>query len=188
MVKRHAHFLEAARSQLLVVDIQEKLFGAMHPDGQANLLRNVPILAAAARELGVPVSVTEQYPKGLGRTLPGLQEELAGFPVFEKLTFAATEVGAVTDRLRGVGRPQVVLSGMETHICVYQTALGLLAEGFEVHVVADALAARFPSNHETGLDLMRAAGGLVTSTETVLFQWLERAGTDAFKKLQKRIL
>ncbi|RJO65890.1 MAG: isochorismatase family protein [Myxococcales bacterium] len=188
MSTRHLQALPAVQSALVIVDIQERLFATMSPEGQANLLKNTPILIASARELAVPMIVTEQYPKGLGRTIPALQEAIAGLPLVEKVEFAATLVSTFNDLLAKTRRRQVVLCGMESHICVYQTALGLLAQGYGVQVVADALATRDPKNHAIALDLLRQAGCSITCTEAVLFQWLERAGTESFKKLQKLIL
>ncbi len=185
---RHPQFLFAAETQLVVIDIQEKLFAAMAERGRENLLKNTPILLAAAGELGLPVAVTEQYPKGLGATIPELQEAIDGLPVFEKLDFAATEAADFVRHLQANGRRQVLLCGMETHICVYQTALGLRQLGFDVHLAADALASRTEDNYDIGLNLMLQAGCSVTSTETALFQWLERAGGASFKKLQKLII
>jgi nicotinamidase-related amidase len=188
MSNRHPRFLSRDFAQLLVVDIQWKLFDIMTEEGRRNLLSQTPILCAAATELGLPMLATEQYPKGIGPTIPGVAEALGDAPIFEKIAFAATDEPAVMTRLTQNARKQVILCGMETHICVYQTALGLLHAGYDVHVVADATATRLPHSQTIGLNLMREAGCVVTSTETVLFQLLEKAGTDSFKRLQKLIL
>ena len=184
----HPQFLSAHKAQLIVIDIQEKLFPFMAEEYRKGMLRYVPVLLAAAKELALPVTVTEQYRKGLGRTIPELRPLIEGLPNFEKVEFASTEVEQVVARLAQNNRKQVIVCGMETHICVYQTALGLRQLGYDVHLVADAAGARFPLNHETGLRLMDQAGCRITTTETVLFQLLEKAGTEAFKKLQKMII
>ncbi len=188
MEHRHAQFLSHEDTLLLVIDIQDKLFATMSEAGQSNLLANVPILLQAAKELEIPAIVTEQYPKGIGPTIPVIAEHCQNLPTLDKVVFAATEVPEIESAIAAAGRRQIVLTGMETHICVYQTALGLLELGYDVHVVADACATRNPFNHEMGLKLMHGAGACVTSSEAVFFQWLERAGTPSFKKLQKLIV
>jgi len=180
--------LHRERSVLFVCDIQEKLWTTMHPDLQPGILKNVPILLQAAHRLEIPIVVTEQYPTGLGKTISELAEHVGEAPVFEKVHFAATEDDQFYPAMEKIGRQQIVLCGIETHICVYQSALGLAHIGFDVHLVQDGCASRTEENHETGLGLIATAGALLTSTETVLFQWLERAGTPEFKELQKLIM
>lgn len=171
----------------VVVDVQEALVRAMPPDTMAAVTRNLRILAAAARTFGLPVLVTEQYPKGLGRTIAPVVEALAegGRPPvpIEKTDFGCACVPAFRDALKAAGRATVLLAGLETHVCVLQTALGLLADGYLVHVPADAVCSRTAANRQIGLDLMARAGAVITSTETVVFQLLGRAGTPEFKAL-----
>ena len=172
--------LERARSALLVVDLQERLLPAMwEPD---RVVRNVARLIRGSRLLQVPILATEQYRKGLGATVPELAEALAPVAPIEKLTFsgavpevlAALAAGAVRD---------VVLCGIETHVCVTQTALELLDRGYRVAVAADACSSRLADSWRIGLDRMQAAGALPASTEMVLFEWLERAGTPQFREI-----
>lgn len=182
--------LEREHTLLLVVDIQERLAAAMNPAGLERLLHNTDILLSGALRLGLPVLATEQYPKGLGPTVPALRERLqaAEVALIEKLTFSclgAPEVEARLDALEE--HDTVILVGVEAHVCVYQTALELLARGLRVHVPADAVLSRTESNLATGLRLCERAGAVVTSTETVLFQLLGRAGTDEFKELSKLV-
>lgn len=172
---------------LVVVDVQENLARAMPADTFPRVTRNLVLLATAARILGLPTLLTEQYPKGLGRTIGPVVEALAGggtppAPI-EKVDFACTAVPAFCEALRASGRRTVILTGVETHVCVLQTALGLLEAGYTVHVPADAVASRTAANRQIGLDLMGRAGAVVTSTETVVFQLLGRAGTPEFKAL-----
>lgn len=183
--------LVPARTVLLVVDVQERLAAAM-PEGAATA--NIDLLLEGAQLLGVETVVTEQYPKGLGATVPALSQRLATFgtppTVIEKLEFDATEneaTAAHLDALRGRGKTHVVLTGMEAHICVYQTARGLVQRGWHVQVVGDATASRSASNVALARDLWKAAGATVTGTETVLFDWLGKAGGDAFKAISKRL-
>jgi nicotinamidase-related amidase len=172
---------------LVVVDVQDALARAMPADSFPRVARNLVLLASAARTLGLPTLVTEQYPKGLGRTIGPLAEALAAggaapAPI-EKVEFACTRVPAFLDALATTGRRTVLLGGVEAHVCVLQTALGLLEAGYRVQVPADAVCSRTASNRQVGLDLMAGAGAVVTSAETVVFQLLGRAGTPEFKAL-----
>ena len=187
--------LESATASLIVVDVQEKLLQAMAAGAQQRVTQNVSVLAAAARRFHMPIFVTEQYPKGLGATAPqvkeALAETLAMNPPFEKLEFDATENEHVANALANAAPPaqrhSVILVGMEAHICVYQTARGLLKRGYHVHVVADATCSRTDANLEIARGLWQRAGAVVTSTETVIFDLLGKAGGDDFKALSRLI-
>jgi len=170
---------------LVVIDVQERLFSAMDADRRDDMVRNLKILGAAARRLAVPVVLTEQYPKGLGRTLPELKELLDDVAPFEKTAFSCCGAPGFTEQLRAAGAEHVILAGMEAHVCVLLTALDLLREGFHVSVVADAVCSRTTANLELGLAQARQAGVVVTATETAVFQLLGRADTDAFREIVK---
>ena len=170
---------------LVVIDVQERLFSAMDGERRDDMVRNLKILGTAARRLGVPVLLTEQYPKGLGHTLPELWALLDGVTPIEKTAFSCCGVPAFGDRLRALDPSRVILAGMEAHVCVLLTALDLVREGFQVSVVADAVCSRTPVNLELGLAQARQAGVVVTATETVVFQLLGRADTDAFRDIVK---
>jgi nicotinamidase-related amidase len=168
---------------LLVVDVQERLFGAMEPEQREAMVRNLKILGAGARRLGLPVLVTEQYPKGLGHTLADVRDALGPVEPSSKVTFSCCAAEGFTDRLRQHGSRAVVVAGVETHVCVLLTALDLLAEGFAVHVPWDATVSRTRANWEFALGLLGGEGVVVTSTETVLFQLLGQADTEEFRAL-----
>ncbi len=171
--------VRASDSSLVVVDIQERLAAAM-PSRDA-VLRAAGILLDAASRLGIPVLVSEQYPKGLGPTVAELAGRLPeGAVRIEKTSFSAC--GALP-----VARPQVVLAGMEAHVCVLQTALELAAAGREVFVVADAVCSRTEANRSNALARMQAAGIVVTNTESVLFEWLRDAAHEQFRAISKLI-
>ena len=170
---------------LVVVDVQERLFNAMDAERRDEMVRNIKILGAAARRLGVPVLVTEQYPRGLGRTLPELRALLDDVAPLEKTAFSCCSAEGFTERLRGLRPSRVILTGIEAHVCVLLTALDLLGQGFAVSVVADAVSSRAPANLELGLAQARQGGAVVTATETVVFQLLGRADTDAFCEIAK---
>lgn len=177
--------LQREDAAVLVVDIQERLAVVM--DEREKVVANAGHLIAAAKLLGVPVVHTEQYPKGLGPTVPELRAALAPAAPVEKLTFDCCGEPSFAPALGQTGRTTVIVCGMEAHICVLQTVLGLLAQGLAVHVAADAVCSRKPENARVALELMRDAGAVVTCTETVMFQLLVRAGTPEFKEIQRRI-
>lgn len=170
---------------LVIVDVQERLFNAMDAERRDEMIRNIKILGAAARRLALPVVVTEQYPRGLGRTLPELRALLDDVTPIEKTAFSCCAADGFTDRLKALGAEPVILAGIEAHVCVLLTALDLLRQDFRVSVVADAVCSRTPAKSELGLAQARQAGAVVTATETVVFQLLGRADTDAFREISK---
>jgi nicotinamidase-related amidase len=175
--------LERERAALVVVDIQEGFRKAIPDFGQ--VARASATLIRGAEAMGVPVLVTEQYPKGLGATAPEVADALPdGAEPLEKTVFAASEA----EGFDLGGRDQAIVCGIETHVCVNQTALDLLAGGTEVQVVEDAVSSRFADSKRIGLQKMDRAGAVLTSVETALFELLGRAGTDEFKAVQKLIL
>lgn len=177
---RSPDLLSRDASRLLIIDLQERLLAAM-PDATA-VLDGCLLLVQAARRLGVPVHATEQYPRGLGPTVEPLRGLVGGAAV-EKLRFSAAgcfEWGAAAG---DTDRPQVVLAGIEAHVCVLQTALDLMACGFRVSVVVDAVASRHPRDAQVALDRLRDQGATLTTAESVLFEWCEAAGTPEFKEL-----
>jgi nicotinamidase-related amidase len=170
---------------LVVIDVQEALMKAMDPEIGKNLPRNLQVLITFARELDVPILATEQYPKGLGKTIPDVKKELGELSLIEKVAFSCCRVDAFNERLRSLGRKQIVLSGIETHVCVLQTAADLIQRGYGVHVVADAVCSRRRLDWEIGLRWMENNGAMITTTEIIAFQLLKEAGTDEFKRLSK---
>ncbi len=180
-------FLERDKAVLVVIDVQEKLCVAMDEKVLRKLTKNIGILLECAAELNVPVLVTEQYVKGLGATLPELKEKAAAAPCYEKMAFSSCGCAEFVAKLNATGRTQVIVTGMETHVCVLQTVIELRDAGFEVHVVKDAVMSRSKQNWQTAVESMTLTGAVPTSTESVLFQLLKVAGTDEFKKLSKLV-
>lgn len=177
---RSPQLLDRERSALIVVDVQTKLLPKILDHDR--LLWNVSRLGRAAREMQVPIAATEQYPQGLGNTVPGLTELLP--PRHEKLAFSAAAVRPMIAELSARGISQLVICGIETHICVLQTALDLASEGFDVFVVSDAVGARGTADHTVALGRMRDQGLSLVTTEGVLFEWCRTAAEPAFKTVR----
>ena len=173
--------LDRERTALVVVDVQEAFRPAV---GEFDAVAaNAGVLVQAARELGLPVAVTEQYPRGLGRTVPEVAAHLDGIERHEKTVFSAVRA----DGFSLDGRDQALVCGIEAHVCVHQTVADLLDAGVETHVAADAVTSRTALNRRLGLERMEAAGAVVTSTEMGLFELVGRAGTPEFKAIQALI-
>ncbi len=180
--------LVPADAALLVIDVQERLAGAMQPEAMTRAARSIAALIEGAKLLGLPVVLTEQYKKGLGPTVEAVRAALPpGTVPIEKMEFSCVAAPAARARLLALGRKQVIACGMETHICVFQTVRDLLREGFSPFVPQDAVVSRSPDNHRVGLSLMDRAGAVITSTETVLFDLLGKAGTAEFKAISALI-
>lgn len=182
----HADICHREASQLVIVDVQEKLCSAMAPDRLAALIKNCSTLLHAAQLLDVPRIFTEQYPQGLGPTRSDFSSWVTPENKIEKIAFSCCEESEFCARMDDT-RPQVVLAGMETHVCVLQTALQLQEMHHRVYVVEDAVISRDPDNKANALARLRQAGIIITNTESVIFEWLKTAEGDAFKTLSKLI-
>jgi nicotinamidase-related amidase len=184
----HPMTLARERTALVVCDVQERLFPAMDAEHREEVMRNVKVLATSARQLGVPILVTEQYPKGLGHTLQELLDTLGpGVEPLPKVTFSCCAAGAFRARLDATGARQVILTGIEAHVCVLMSALDFIALGYTVQVAADAVTSRTQANWRLAMDQLRQAGAVVTATESVLFQLLRQGDTDEFRELARLI-
>lgn len=168
-------------SLLVVVDIQKKLAPQIF-EGDMATVQNRKLLNVA-RALGVPFLITEQYPKGLGETVDELAEFVIPENRIEKMTFSSWREETFQQALNRHVKKQIILTGMETHVCVLQTALDLIANDFDVYLVSDAVGSRTNENKIAGIERMRHQGVCVVTTEMVLFEWLERAGTEDFKQV-----
>jgi nicotinamidase-related amidase len=176
--------LTPATSALLVVDVQEKL--AARVPGNDRLARAIAFLLDAARVLGVPASATEQYPQGLGPTVPALAGRLpAERP--SKTAFSCCECRTLHEQWWAAGRNQLVLTGLETHVCVAQTALDLLTERVHVFIPVDAVASRHAIDHETALRRLERAGAVLTTAEAVVFEWTQTASHPRFKEISRLV-
>jgi len=171
----------AGLSQLILIDLQTRLLSAMPQEAMQTVIRNCGILAQAATMLEVPVIVSEQYPKGLGNTAPELLAFLPNIKPVEKLTFSCMAEPKFSRQLTR-DHSQVVIAGMEAHICVLQTALDL-QNSKQVFVAEDAIISRNPANKANALARMREAGCIISNTESIVFEWLGKADSDAFKAI-----
>ncbi|MBF0330283.1 MAG: hydrolase [Nitrospirae bacterium] len=178
-------YIDKNNAALVIVDIQEKLAVAMK--AKEDVVKNNLHLIELAKLQNIPIVVTEQYSKGLGPTVSEIRTAVAAYQPIEKLTFSCCGETGFPSEMKKLGKKQVILTGMETHVCVLQTCIDLLKDGYIVHVVRDAICSRSKENWKTALEYMRDAGAVITCTETVLFQLLKVAGTEEFKAISKRI-
>lgn len=180
------YYLDPQKSYLLTIDVQVRLMPAMQE--HERVAKRCYRLAEAAKLFEIPGSYTEQYPKGLGETLPELKTSLeeAGHPAFEKTRFTAA-IPEVLKHVKESGRQQVIICGVESHVCVYQTVRDLLGEGYQVVLATDAVSSRFSDDKALALENFRAMGAYVTTTENILFDWLQDAKAPQFKAISNLV-
>jgi nicotinamidase-related amidase len=178
--------LDAEKAVLVVIDIQARLVPAMPQDVYLRLRDTVGMLVDGAKLFGVPVVTTEQYPQGIGHTVPELADACDG-TVVEKVSFGCCGEPDFLAALKQTGRSQVIVTGMETHVCVYQTVLGLLEDGYHVHLIRDAVCSRNKLDYLSGVNSAVQAGAVATTAETVLFQMLKESTHDQFRAVSKLI-
>jgi nicotinamidase-related amidase len=183
---RHPSLLNRQRAALAVIDMQEKFRPIMASFGE--VARNIAVMVQGCNLLGVPIIVTEQYPQGLGNTASEIATHLPeNTAPIEKLTFSSCGVSEFDLQLREKHIEQVMMVGIEAHICVNQTAHDLLQLGYQVHLISDAIGARFPHNREVGLTKMQRAGAVLSSVEMALFEMLKSSDAAEFKAVQQLI-
>jgi nicotinamidase-related amidase len=169
----------------LVIDIQERLFPVM--DNRDEMLRKCSILLEGLRVLGIPVMVTEQYPRGLGATLQQVSDLISPFEPMEKIAFSCCGDAGFRSALQQAGPEYVIICGIEAHVCVLQTVIDLVEDGFKPVVVADCTSSRDPGDKAVAMDRMRDTGAVVTTCESILFELTREAGTDQFKSISKLV-
>lgn len=182
---RHSRILDSKQAVLLIVDVQES-FRKQLKDLD-NLTRNITILAEAAKILKVPVILTEQYPQGLGKTIAEISACLGEHKYFEKTAFSCCQANGFMDMLEGLGRTQVIVCGVEAHVCVSQTVHELLNHDYVTHVVSDAIASRAQKNKEMGWEKMISSGAVPSCVEIALFEMLGESGSEQFKAVQRLV-
>lgn len=183
-MKRHPKILDRTKTALLIIDIQERILKVMQR--HETVIENTLKLIRGSKVLNVPIYYTEQYPKGLGETAAELKEELDGNAI-QKMSFSCGGAEDLFDEFKQKGYSQIVVCGIESHVCVQQTVLDLIANNFQVDVAADAISSRKDTDYNIALDRMRANGAEVTTTESILFEMLNVCGTDEFKAVSKLV-
>ncbi|MFC1680117.1 hydrolase [Elusimicrobiota bacterium] len=183
---RHETILERDKTVLIVVDIQEKLLGVYGPPMRARVLTGARKLMAGAKDLGLPVLLTEQYPQGLGQTARAVKGMLGDeHKPIEKTDFSCCGDAGFMKALKATGRKQALVCGIEAHVCVQQTALDLRAQGFLVHVCRDAIGSRKREDYKVGISRMERAGVVITTVESAFFELLENCRGEDFRKILK---
>ncbi len=178
------YFIAPEEALLVITDIQEKLVKAMDEDIAKEVIKNNVILIETAKLFKIPIILTEQYPKGLGQTVKEIKEILPLYEPIEKISFSSfLEPDFEKELNKHNNRRKIILTGVETHVCVWQTFLDFIKREYTVFIPKDAVCSRRKIDWETGLDLIKTAGGIVTTTETIVFQLLKKAGTPEFKKI-----
>jgi nicotinamidase-related amidase len=173
--------LDRNRTFLIVTDIQGNLAESMHE--KEKLFKNAGVLIDGMRIIGIPILWVEQYPQGLGPTIPEIACRLSGCKPFPKKTFSSLKDPAILEQIRNMRRDQAVLTGIETHVCIFQTSADLIDRGIETHVPADAVSSRTEFNKNIGLGRIAKAGGHITSVESILFELLGASGGEDFKRI-----
>lgn len=176
-----------SKTGLLIVDVQRRLVDAMPKSVRPFIRKNITNLIELAQDAGGPVVVTEQYPKGLGSTISSVLDYLDEVTPIPKIEFNSMDNPEFLDRGLTKLPKHVIVVGIETHICVLQTAIGLIETGHKIYVPLDCVASRSKQNWRNGLELLRSAGALITNTETLIFQYLRTAGTDQFTKFSELV-
>ena len=178
--------LDAEKAVLVVIDVQERLVPAMPADIYLSVRNTVAMLVEVAGLLGLPVVTTEQYPKGIGHTVPELAAA-CNETVIEKVSFGCCGEATFLEALKSTGRTQVLITGMEAHVCVYQTVLGLLEDGYYVHLIRDAICSRNKTDYLAGVANAGQAGAVVTTAETVMFQMLQESTHEQFRAVSRLV-
>jgi isochorismate hydrolase len=184
-MNRNPKLLSRDSAALLLIDVQEKILNVMH--NKENLINSCIKLIKGFKILNIPIFYTEQYPKGLGPTSQLLLKELEGLSAIQKISFSCLGAGNLFHRLKDSNVSQVVIAGIESHVCVQQTVLDLLANDFQVDVCADAVSSRKENDLNTALERMSKNNAEITTVESVLFELLEESGTEEFKKISSII-
>ncbi len=182
----HQNVLRPEKSALLIIDVQEAFRQSIADFGE--IARRISVFAQGAQLLNLPILVTEQYPKGLGRTVTEIAEVLTDeTEIFEKTAFSSCGANAFVEKLGRIGARQIIVAGIEAHVCVNQTVHDLLARGFQAHLLTDCISSRAPENKQIALAKMQASGAILSSSEMALFELLRDARHEQFKAIQKLI-
>lgn len=185
LVLKTMRLLEKANTGLVIIDVQEKLMPVV--ERSQIIIENIIKLLLLSKLFNLPVILTEQYTKWLGPTLPDIIESLTEYKPIPKMYFNCCDVEAFNEQLNSEDLKNIIVVGVESHICVFQTCLSLVNKGYQVHIPQDAVGSRTDENMHIGLELSNKAGALITSTESVIYQILKKAGTKEFKQMLKAV-
>lgn len=177
--------MEREKTALIIIDMQEALMRQMDVEVAKKIVKNIKTIICFAKEMGIPIIFTEQYPKGLGRTIEEIQSDLNPLRPIEKLSFSCCGENSFNEKLNEILKTQIIITGIETHVCVLQTTTDLLKKGYEVHVVADGVCSRRKFDWKIALRWMEKKGAIISTTEIIAFQLLKEAGTEEFRYLSK---
>lgn len=178
------YLLDPAETMFLIIDVQVNLATAMEKEVISIVASNINIIVKASKELNIPILCTEQYPKGLGPTLNSIVKNIGNsFKPVEKIGFSACSEPAFQNLFTNINKKYVMLAGIESHVCVLQTTLDLLEQGYIVHIMSDAVCSRYKSDWKNAMEFLRGAGAVISTTEIAIFQLLQKAGTPAFKAI-----
>jgi nicotinamidase-related amidase len=181
-------FIRRENLSLVVIDMQERLMSAIPEEKRESTIKNAAVLIQAAKTFEIPITVTEQYPRGLGPTIAEIKDCVGdGFQPIEKVVFSCARSPEFRSAIEGTHKREALICGIETHVCVLQTVIDMINNGYVLYVPADAVASRKDLDWEKGISLIERAGAVVGTTEAFVFQLLERAGTEEFKKISKLI-
>jgi nicotinamidase-related amidase len=175
--------IDKERCCLIIIDIQERLFNSMDFDVRRNVVKNTGILIETAKVFNIPIILTEQYRKGLGPTIRDVREKIPDVESIDKTYFNCMKDPAISSKLSELGRSSVILTGIETHICILFTALTLLESGYDVFIASDAVCSRRRHEWEIAINSLSYAGAFIYPTETISFMIMEKSGTEEFKRL-----
>lgn len=173
--------IDRKKLALVIIDIQDKLYPSIHD--KENMKENVIKLIEFSKIMNIPIILSEQYPRGLGKTIQEIKDALPGYEPHEKNTFSCCGEGGFEARLLELGIEAIAVTGIECHVCVFQTTRDALARGYNVHLISDSISSRTPENKKVGLDRMGELGAIISSTEMFMFEVMERAGTPEFKQV-----
>ena len=179
------HRIDPSRTCAALVDVQQRLYP--HMANKEHLEGKLKTLHSGLKALGIPIVVTEQYPKGLGHTIPSIQEQFGDITPLEKMAFSCADNQAFRDSLSELERDTVVIAGIEAHVCVLQTSMDLLDAGYRPVVVADATSSRSETDRDFAFRRMERSGVVLTTVESILFELCRYSGTDTFKSISKLV-
>ncbi|OGL42143.1 MAG: hypothetical protein A2043_11470 [Candidatus Schekmanbacteria bacterium GWA2_38_9] len=184
-MKRSSRIINKNDTALVIVDVQEKLYP--YVENKDEIKNKIIKLLKTAKLFSIPVVITEHYPKGLGKTIDEIANVIKEIPIIEKVTFSCCGSGDFGFSMKSIGKKEIIVCGIETHICVAQTVFDLLENGFKIFVMADGVSSRNSVDHDIAIERMKTEGAVISTTEAIMYELMENAGTPLFKKFLKLV-